>query len=202
MKMLRKIISSPRVEPVSLNEIYEHTHSGVEHEVYLAGLITRARARFEQRTGRLLVQQTWQTSLPMFTNIIELPFAPLQSVTSIQYLNTQGRYQTLESNEYRVVEHGITATITPKLGGCWPTVGYKTMDAIRIEAVYGHAPIVNNQVDVANIIDRDKYELAKQAIFILVSDWFRNREDTAPIQLYEIPNAFKAICTELSVDVL
>ena len=58
------------------------------------------------------------------------------------------------------------------------------------------------QFDANTLIDKDKYDLAKQAILILVADWFRNREDTAPVQLYDMPNAFKAIANELAVELL
>jgi uncharacterized phiE125 gp8 family phage protein len=200
--MLCKIISAPTVESVSLDEVYNHTSTDSDHADYLTPLISRARKRFEQRTGRLLVQQTWQFALPKFGNAIELPYAPLQSIISIKYIDNQGQLVTVDPAEYRVVDHGIKATLTPKLGGCWPAPGYKVADAVQVECVLGHAPVVTNAIDIANIIDPDKYNLAKQAILILVADWFRNREDTAPVQLYAVPNAFKAICDELAVELL
>ena len=202
--MLRKIISAPLFEPVSINEVYDHTTTDVENKTYLELLIPRARKRFEQRTGRLLVQQTWQIALPKFANSIVLPYAPLQSINFIKYIDNLGQLITIPASDYRIVDHGLTATITPKLGGSWPSVGFKVSDAVQIECVFGHAPLngTNTAIDTDNIIDVYQYEIAKQAILILIADWFANREDSAPVQLYDVPNAFKAICSELAVELL
>lgn len=202
MNILCKPILAPTVEPVTIQEVYNHTSADDDHADYLTPLIARARKRFEQRTGRLLVQQTWQLALPKFADVIELPYSPLQSINSIKYLNNQGQLVTLDSADYRVVDHGIKAVITPKLGGSWPTPGYKVADAVQIECVFGHATVANDAIVQNSIIDPDKFELAKQAILILIADWFRNREDSAAVQLHSVPNAFKAICDELSVEVL
>ena len=202
MKMLRKLIQAPLIEPFTVEELAAHTYADDDHHDYLQTLVPRARKRFEQRTGRLLVEQTWQFAMPKFCKEIVLPTAPLRSITSIKYINTLGQYVTLEPTEYRVVEHGLTATITPELGGNWPAVGFKVADAVQIECVMGHAAVVNDAIDANTLIDKDKYDLAKQAILILVADWFRNREDTAPVQLYDMPNAFKAIANELAVELL
>ena len=202
--MLRKIISAPTIEPVTISDVYEHTNTDSDHQVYIEPLIARARKRFEQNTGRLLVQQTWQIALPKFANAIVIPIAPLQSISFIKYINNHGQLITIDPEDYRVTDFGLTSIITPKLGGSWPAPGYKVADAVQIEGVFGHAPlnIDETAIDTANIIDPDKYELAKQAILILIADWFINREDSAPVKLYDVPNAFKAICTELAVELL
>ena len=200
--MLCKTLLAPTVEPVTLEEVYNQTSSDEDHADYLTPLIARARKRFEQRTGRFLVQQTWQFALPKFCDTIEIPYAPLQSITSIKYIDNLGQLVTIDAADYRVIDHGIKATVTPKLGGSWPAPGFKVSDAVQIECVLGHAPVVDGALDTANIIDPDKYNMAKQAILILIADWFRNREDSAPVQLYAVPNAFKAISDELAVELL
>ncbi|WP_024590499.1 MULTISPECIES: phage gp6-like head-tail connector protein [unclassified Pseudoalteromonas] len=204
MKMLRKLIQAPSIEPITVEELAAHTNADDDHHDYLQSLVPRARKRFEQRSGRLLVEQTWQFALPKFCNEIHLPFAPLRSINSIKYINNLGQFVTLDSSDYRVIEHGLTATITPKLGGRWPAVGFKIADAVQIECVFGHGTLTNEGTSIDNetLIDQDKYDLAKQAILVLIADWFRNREDTAPVQLYDMPNAFKAIADELAVELL
>lgn len=200
--MLRKIISSPTVEPVSLDEMYHHASADDDHEIYIAGLIPRARKRFEKRTGRLLVKQTWEFALPKFPHCIELPYAPLRSVNHIKYINKLGQLVTLDPSEYRITEHGLTARISPKIGGSWPALGFKLVDSVQIECEFGHViPKEDGKtIDLDNQIDADNYNLSKQAIMVLLADWFRNREDTAPVHLYDVPNAFKALCTELAVE--
>ena len=89
--MLCRTLLAPIVEPVTLEEVYNQTSSDADHADYLTPLIARARKRFEQRTGRFLVEQTWQFALPKFCNTIEIPYAPLQSITSIKYIDNQGQ---------------------------------------------------------------------------------------------------------------
>lgn len=202
MNMLCRVINAPTVEPVTLQEVFDHANADHDHADVLKPMIARARKRFEKRTGRFLVQQTWQFALPKFPCEIELPYTPLQSINSIKYINNQGELVTLAASEYRVIHHGLKAKIAPKLGGSWPAPGFKVADAIQIECVMGHASVTDNKIDNDNIIDPDSYQLAKQAILVLVADWFRNREDTAPVQLHSVPNAFKAICEELTVELL
>jgi hypothetical protein len=128
----------------------------------------------------------------------------LQSIESFSVVSNQGTWEALTTDEYRTINHGLTARLDPALGTNWPSPGYKTPDAIIIEAKLGHAPLNSDSdaIDTDNITDLYKYDLAKQAILILIADWFRNREDTAPVQLYNVPNAFRAICNELSVELL
>ncbi|MBB1329462.1 hypothetical protein H5087_08895 [Pseudoalteromonas sp. SR43-7] len=202
MKMLRKLIQAPSIEPITAEELALHTFADDDHHDYLQSLVPRARKRFEQRSGRLLVEQTWQFAMQKFCKEIHLPYAPLRSITSIKYINNLGQLTTIDPSEYRVIEHGLTATITPKLGGQWPAVGFKVSDAVQIECVFGHAAIDANAIDATTMLDQDKYDLAKQAILVLAADWFRNREDTAPVKLYDMPNAFKAIADELAVELL
>ncbi|MBE0379181.1 head-tail connector protein [Pseudoalteromonas prydzensis] len=204
MTMLRKLIQAPSIEPFTVEELAAHTHADDDHYDYLQSLVPRARKRFEQRSGRLLVEQTWQFAMPKFCKEIHLPYAPLRSITSIKYISNLGQLVTIDPSEYRVIEHGLTAIITPKLGGHWPAVGFKVADAVQIECVFGHASDIDDgtSIDESNIIDQGKYDLAKQAILVLIGDWFRNREDTAPVKLYDMPNAFKAIADELAVELI
>ncbi|WP_105215704.1 head-tail connector protein [Pseudoalteromonas sp. T1lg22] len=203
MKMLRKLIQAPSVEPITVAELAAHTHADDDHHEYLQSLVPRARKRFEQRTGRLLVEQTWQFAMAKFGQEIVLPYAPLRSINSIKYINNQGQLVTLDPSEYRIVDHGLTAVITPKLGGSWPAVGFKVADAVQVECVLGHAALDGSeQIDPNSMIDPDRFNLAKQAILVLAADWFRNREDTAPVQLYDMPNAFTSIANELAVELL
>lgn len=202
MKTLCKLISDSEIEPVTIEEVYDHVSSDEDHSVYLTALIKRARKRFEDYTGRILVAQTWQFAFPKFSNDLVIPKSPLQSVSSLKYIDNQAQLVAVENSDYRVIEHGLTALLQPSLGGCWPYPGYKVADAVQVECVLGHAPVVNSAIDTQNIVDPAKYELAKQALLILIADWFRNREDTAPVQLHSLPNAFKALCDELSVSLL
>ncbi len=68
-----------------------------------------AQTEVENFTGRKLINQTWKLYIRggFFTDQlgrIELPFAPLSSVTSVKYIDDDGDEQTWDSGEYQVVK--------------------------------------------------------------------------------------------------
>ncbi len=198
--MRNLLINGPQAEPLTIEEVYEHTRTDEDDVNVLIPLISRARARFENRTGRHLVQQTWQVALPKFMDVIELPFFPLRDVIAIRYIDNHGQLVTMPETDYRVIKHGLKSSVTTAYNTSWPSIGFKLPDAVQIECTFGHAAVSGNQIDTDNFIDKDKYDLAKQGLLVLIAHWYRNREDTAPVLLQSVPASFDAICQELSVD--
>lgn len=200
----RRLVVAPQVEPVTGFDLQIHaTIEETEQDQlnYVEALIKRARARFEQNTSRLLVAQEWEVSLSGFVSEIPLPLAPVTAVLAVDYYNQSGQNITLDSADYRLVYGGLHARLCPAFGKHWP-VAIFAPDAVRIRLRCGHAAVVDGLIDESSILDPGKYEMAKQAIMILAADWYNNREDTAPVQLYRAPNAYQSLCSELSVDIL
>jgi uncharacterized phiE125 gp8 family phage protein len=205
MNLRQQLIVSPVLEPVSVDELRTHTVIEDTHDDgYLQALIIRARRRFEKNTGRLLVSQTWECAFDQLPRIIELPKTPVQTVDSISILNSDGSYTELLSSTYRVIKHGLLTQIMPLPNLQWPCLSVVAPDAVVVRYTAGHASPVESgaYINRETIFDAGSYSLAIQAIMILCADWYLNREDTAPIQLYPAPNAYSAICTELSVELL
>jgi uncharacterized phiE125 gp8 family phage protein len=203
----QQLITGPVVEPVSVDELRTHTViDDTFDDAYLQALIIRARRRFEKNTGRLLVTQTWQCAFDQLPRLLEIPKTPVQQVVSVSLLNSDGTYTELNSSTYRVVSHGLLKQIMPMPNTNWPCLTVCAPDAVVVEFIAGHAQVTIGEssayINESSIVDKGDYELAKQAIMILCADWYVNREDTAPVQLYPAPNAYSAICTELSVDLL
>lgn len=96
--------------------------------------------------GRSLVQQTWRLSLPAFpSGPIMLPLPPLQSVTSVTYLDKDGVRQTLgdtgaspAGEDYSVVTDAEVGYVAPAFGKSWPS-GRRQGDAVQITFVAGYA---------------------------------------------------------------
>lgn len=107
-----------------------------------------ARDQCEQtETGRTLITTTfdlWLSGWPC-GKVIEIPRPPLQSVTSVTYLDSSSAEQTLSSDNYRVhTPAGPTAMhgqIELKPAYSWPTLGDDNWPVvIRFVAGYGDAP--------------------------------------------------------------
>lgn len=99
------LVTPPTVAPLSLDETKAHLRVEFDKEDDLIrGLITGAREAFERETGRQLLTATWRLFLDRFPRFdrepIELPRPPLQSVSSIKYLDSAGAEQPWASSEY------------------------------------------------------------------------------------------------------
>lgn len=157
--------TAPTTEPLTLDEVKDHL--GLAREVSdwdskLRAQLTAARQDIEDRTNRQFVTATWTLKLNGFaygTGVIYLPRAPLQSVTSITYLESvAGVSTTWSSSNYRVSlkEPG---EVTLAYGQSFPSL-YPVSDAVTIVYVagYGAASAVPEKV--------------KHAIKMRLSQWW------------------------------
>ncbi len=95
---------APTLKPLSVADVKAHLGVSVsEFDAQLESLLNRAIEWLENRTDRALLTQTWRVKLDRFpSKEIALPRAPLQSVSSIQYVDTDGATQTWSSSSYDV----------------------------------------------------------------------------------------------------
>ena len=100
-------------------------------------LITTARKLAETYTLHALVTQTWELVLDGFpTGGIIVPMPPLQSVSSIKYIDGNGDEQTLDALLYSVDDDSIPGLIVPAYGETWP-VTRDEVNAVRVRFVAG-----------------------------------------------------------------
>jgi len=101
-------------------------------------LIATARDMAETITRRAFVTQTWEYVLDGFpTGGIVLPLPPLQSVTSIKYIDTNGTQQTLDALLYAVDTDSEPGLVVPAYGESWPSTRDE-VNAVRVRFVAGY----------------------------------------------------------------
>ncbi len=97
---------APSVTPVSLAELKSAARIDHSYEDdFLTDAINAATAHYDGYAGalgRALVTQTWTQTYPGLWRRMDLPLAPVQSITSITYYDTAGDQQTLTSSLYRL----------------------------------------------------------------------------------------------------
>jgi len=129
-------------------------------------LIEAATKEVQVLAGRQFVDATFKMYLNEFPSgdSIRIPRSPLDSVTSITYVDADGATQTLSTDDYDVDTKGKRGSIRLADGSSWPTTKY-TLNAVTIEFVAGYG----SAADVPNH--------HKQAILIAVTDLYENRGD-------------------------
>jgi uncharacterized phiE125 gp8 family phage protein len=141
------LVTAPESEPISVDDVKLHGRVVVAHEDALYDeWIVGAREYAETFTHRALLTQTWDWKLDAFPcgDYLELPLAPLISVTSVTYVDSAGVTQTWSTSLYTVdAPVGPKARcgrVVPIYGGIWPaTRDVVNAVTVRFIAGYGDA---------------------------------------------------------------
>ena len=114
------------------------------------------------------------------TGQIEIPPAPLVSVTSVKYMDSAGDEQTIAADQYIAVPRGWEPGIVqPIYGGTWPTSSYSRPDAIRVRFVAGYASVVNGGLN--GTIPRNIIQCMLKAI----GSAYQNRDQSVDMYIDE-----------------
>jgi len=186
------LIAPPMVEPVSLAEAKAWLRVDVNDEdAAILSLISAARALVESATRRALVTQSWRLALdawpfagadggwsilstrPSATPCeIQLPLAPVQSVSAVRVYDAAGQPQTIALAAYRLVGAPERARLVFAAPPQQPGANAAGIE-IDVVAGYGDPP--------------DTPAALRHAILALVSCWFDNRGDVAATDASNLP---------------
>lgn len=166
--MAVKVITAPTEEPISLEQAKAHLRvDTTDQDDLIESLITAARERVEDETGRALVTQTLEIALDYFVappdlrfvtypyitpaKAILLPRPPLQSLKRITYIDGDGNETLLHDevgspeliSDLVVDTYSEPGRLVPASGGNWPSVQDRANAVIiRYTAGYGDADSV------------------------------------------------------------
>ena len=152
-------------------------------DLLLETYLRAAERTVETELGIAFLEQTWVLKLDYFPSwIIKLPTPPLQSVTSIIYVDPNGATQTLASGEYIVETSGYGGSdrnpghVRPTFNGSWPSIRHQPL-AVTITYVAGFA-------DAESVPD-----MVKAAILLTAAELYENRERSVaqPFNFQTIP---------------
>lgn len=144
--------AAPSADTDALESLAAHLRTieaagSTEADEEVAPYLSAAVARLDGPSGllgRALLDQTWRLELPSFPSSITLPLPPLQSVSSITYVDSDGDTQTLTASDYRVFGTD-PAIILPPLNEDWPTdVQDDTPNAVKITFVAGYGDTLSD----------------------------------------------------------
>lgn len=164
------LVTAPTDEPLAPIEVIQHLRlpADTDEDDLLAGLVAAARDQAEARTNRALVTQTWRLTLDAFPDCegaIVLPKPPLQSITSITYVDLNGTTQTLAPAAYQVDTSRLLARVAPAYGTYWPPTR-EQMNAVAVTFACGYGDAAAVPAGI------------KAAMKLLIGNWYENREAT------------------------
>lgn len=157
--------SAPARLPVSLADVKRQLRIDAEDtDAELAMLVRAAASVVDGRgaLGRPMITQSWAQWVYNPTEV-RVEMVPFQSLTSVQYYDSNGVLQTDTLSNYEAVGAGDRVWVRPKDGFEWPEQEDRP-DAIKITYVagYGDAP-------------EDIPEDIRHALLLLVSHMFEER---------------------------
>jgi uncharacterized phiE125 gp8 family phage protein len=131
---------------------------------------------------RALLTQGWSLFLDAFPPVVEIPLAPVQSINSIQYLDEDGAWQTMDPLLYRLSgAHSWQPEISPAHGESWPaTLAIRDSIEISFNAGYGDA-----HTKIPNAI--------LQAVLELTAHFYTERQPVVFGSPYELPLGVKRL---------
>lgn len=147
------LVTAPAAEPVTTAQAKAHcrvTHS--DDDTRFDALIVSAREWAQGFAGRAFISQTWDWTADAFPDVIELPLAPLVSVTSITYVDSAGVSQTLSSGAYQIDTKSVVPRIAPAYGYSWPGTRDQ-YNAVTVRFVAGYGAAVTAHPDCATARD-------------------------------------------------
>lgn len=175
------VVTSPVEEPVTLAEMMEHLRVDQgEEDTLIDSLIMAAREHAELISRRAFITQVLALHLDAWPDgaALSLPRPPLQSVTSVVYVDADGDTQTLAASSYQV--QAERERIVLASGASWPTIQADSIITVTYVAGYGDKP--------ENVPAR-----YGQAIRLLVAQWFEHREAASDLKLIEMPTAVETL---------
>lgn len=168
------------LDPVTLTEAKSHMRvDTTADDALIQALISAARQQIESLTGRRLMAQTICYYLEDWPDedYLELPIAPLASVTSVVYTDVNDLAATWAVTNYRVDTYSPVPRLALREGADWPdpAAGLREVNGIAITMEVGYG--TSDQVP----------EPLKLAIKMLVAHYYEHREDTTPLNISQVP---------------
>jgi uncharacterized phiE125 gp8 family phage protein len=136
------LVTAPAEEPVKIEDAKQHLRVDIEDDDNLIlSMTAAAREHAENVTHRKLITQTWRYYLdewPTDKSYIELPFPPLQSVTSVKYTDSDLTVHTWSTAEWETDIYEEPGRVVLSYGETWPTDTLNVASPIVVEFVCGY----------------------------------------------------------------
>jgi uncharacterized phiE125 gp8 family phage protein len=154
-------VAAPSPEPITAAQVKAQCRiDGTDEDTLIDTYIKAARAHIEAMCGVRFAARTGVVfKCDSFCDFEKFPEAPVTSITSISYVDTEGATQTLSTDVYELRADGLTVSIALKYNQTWPAIQPGSRITVTVAMGYATAP--------DDII---------AAMLLTVAHWYANRE--------------------------
>lgn len=132
------LVTAPAIPAVTAQDVIDHSRISTHQEDRLLGqMVTEAQNVVEETTWRKLITQTWDQFFDWWSDPLHLQHSPVQSITSITYLDSDGATQPLADTVYELGDDNGLGIVRRKFDQVWPTLRYHP-DSITVRYVCGY----------------------------------------------------------------
>jgi uncharacterized phiE125 gp8 family phage protein len=162
------LVQEPGDLPVSVDECKLHLRIDSDDEDELIEMyLTAGVSHLDGANGwlgRSIVSQAWSQQFDAFAHDMLLNFSPVSSITSVVYLDADGIEQTVNDDQYQLINGGSSPTVRFVNDFVLPTT-QTDLPVVTITFVSGYSD------------DTDEIPAAiKVAILLMVGDMYQSRE--------------------------
>ena len=153
-------VEAPTADELDLSFVRDQhlrVSNGSIEDLYIDGLMRTSRRMAERTTRRAHYTQSWMLVMDRFPcGEIVLPMPPLQSITSIVYIDEDGAEQALAGSplEYQVsAPSGAKAKkgrVAPLVDAVWPTTKAGLLEAVWVTFVCGYPTVEDVPEDITH----------------------------------------------------
>jgi uncharacterized phiE125 gp8 family phage protein len=139
-------------EPVTATQVKLQCGIATADSTYddmITRMIATERGFVERYCGIKIYTQTVSMKCDDFSDFERLPAAPLQSITSVSYVDTDGATQTLATTVYETRIDGLAPSIVLKYNQVWPAV--QLGSRVTVVAVAGFT-VIPSEITSAMLI--------------------------------------------------
>lgn len=185
MQQSYTLSAAPEAEPVTLAEAQAQIrYSGSDEDDLITEKIVVAREEYEDLTGRQLINATWELRLDAFPcndGTIELLHAPVQTISSLKYFDTDGDEQTWDAANYLLDPYSLPGRLDPAFGVSWPATRERT-NAVKVTFVSGYGA-------AASAVPKKR----KQWILMEIARLWSSRGDLIPTNVKDDPSMMRIL---------
>lgn len=170
------VTAAPAAEPIATADAKLHVRvDGNDENGLIDSYVAAARSHVEGVTGTRMVTQTVSLKTDDWNDLADMPVAPIQSITTIAYVDTAGDVITLSTDVYETRLDLLEPSVALKHGKAWPARYPGSL--ITVTAVVGYGAAGAQPPAVL------------QAIRLVLADFYAQRETVSDGPMVSAPVA-------------